>query len=176
PVHIVFLLLFIDPACSIIFEAEKEEKNTMTRPPRKIDEPFFGSRKIWFSCLQGAGILIMTLAVYLLALYQGYDAKEVRAMVFITLIVSNIAVILTNRSWTQHIFKIIITPNKAVLWVVGGAIFFLTLILNVSFFLDLFQFHRPSWINIIICIVAGLATIVWFEIYKMIKLRRHVAL
>jgi P-type Ca2+ transporter type 2C len=176
PVHIVFLELIIDPACSIIFEAENEEKNIMSRSPKRIDDPFFGSKKIWFSCLQGVGILLVTLAVYFLALNQGYDAKEVRAMAFITLIVSNIAVILTNRSWTDNIFKIIVTPNKAVLWVVGGAVFFLALILNIPFFLDLFQFSKPTLINVIICIFAGLSTIIWFEIYKKIKLRNHVSL
>ena len=174
PVHIVFLELIIDPACSIIFEAEKEEKNTMGRPPKGINEPFFGIGKILFSCLQGLGILIITMVVYLLALNQGYEAKEVRAMAFITLIVSNIAVILTNRSWTDNIFKIIATPNKAVLYVVGGAVFFLVLILNISFFLDLFQFQKPTLINVLLCILAGITTIVWFEIYKLIKLRRQV--
>ena len=176
PVHIVFLELIIDPACSIIFEAEKEEINVMNRPPKKIDEPFFGGKKILFSCLQGVGILIITLTVYLLGLHLGYEAEEVRAMAFTTLIVSNIAVILTNRSWTDNIFKIIATPNRAVLWVIGGAVFFLALILNIPFFLDLFQFQKLPLINVIICILAGLSTIVWFEIYKMIKLRKHVSL
>jgi Ca2+-transporting ATPase len=176
PVHIVFLELIIDPACSIIFEAEKEEKNAMNRPPRGIDEPFFGRKKILFSCLQGVGILIMTLAIYFIGLHLGHDAKEVRAMAFTTLIVSNIAVILTNRSWTDNIFKIIATPNKAVLWVVGGAIFFMLLILNIPFFLNLFQFQKLTLINIAISILAGLTTIVWFEIYKMVKLRKHVSL
>jgi Ca2+-transporting ATPase len=176
PVHIVFLELIIDPACSIIFEAEKEEINVMNRPPKRIDEPFFGAKKILFSCLQGAGILIITLTVYLVGLLLGYEANEVRAMAFTTLIVSNIAVILTNRSWTDNIFKIIATPNKAVLWVVGGAIFFLALILNIPFFLDLFQFQKLTLINIVICSIAGLTTIVWFEIYKMVKLRKHVSL
>lgn len=176
PVHIVFLELIIDPACSIIFEAEKEELNVMSRPPKKIDEPFFGSKKIIFSCLQGLGILIITLTVYFLGIYIGYEAKEVRAMTFTTLIVSNIAVILTNRSWINNIFKIIITPNKAVLWVVGGAIFFLTLILNIPFFLDLFQFERLTFINILVCTLAGLSSIIWFEIYKLFKARKHVSL
>ncbi len=176
PVHIVFLELIIDPACSIIFEAEKAEKNVMSRPPKQIDEPFFGMKKILFSCLQGLGILIITLAVYLLGLHFGYEAKEVRAMTFITLIVSNIAVILTNRSWTDNIFKIIATPNKAVLWVTGGAIFFLGLILNIPFFLDLFQFQSPGLVNILICALTGLTTIVWFEIYKLVKLRKQVPL
>ena len=176
PVHIVFLELIIDPACSIIFEAEKEEKNSMNRPPRKIDEPFFGRKKIMFSCFQGVGILIITLTIYFVGLHLGYKANEVRAMTFITLIVSNIAIILTNRSWTDNIFKIIATPNKAVIWVVGGAIFFLTLILNIPFFLNLFQFQKITFINTVICSISGLTSIVWFEIYKMFKLRKHVAL
>lgn len=176
PVHIVFLELIIDPACSIIFEAEKEEKNIMSRPPKRIDEPFFGVSKILFTCLQGVGILIITLTVYLIGLHFGYSEKEVRAMAFTTLIVSNIAVILTNRSWTDNIFRIIASPNKAVLWVVGGAIFFLALILNIKFFLDLFQFQKLTIINIVICVCAGISTIVWFEIYKLFKLKRHVSL
>jgi len=176
PVHIVFLELIIDPACSIIFEAEKEEANVMNRPPKRLDEPFFGGRKILFSCLQGVGILAVTVAIYFVSLYLNFDIKEVRAMAFTTLIISNIAVILTNRSWTDNIFKIITTPNKAVLWVVGGAVFFLALILNIPFFLDLFQFNRLSPINIVICCVAGLTTIIWFEIYKLVKLKKHVSL
>ena len=176
PVHIVFLELIIDPACSIIFEAEKAEKNVMHRPPKKINEPFFGAKKILFSCLQGVGILIVTLAVYFFGLHFDYSEKEVRAMAFITLIVSNIAVILTNRSWTDNIFKIIVTPNKSVLWVVGGAIVFLGMILNIPFFLELFQFEKISLINIAICGSAGLTTIIWFEIYKLFKLKKHIRL
>jgi Ca2+-transporting ATPase len=34
PVHIVFLELIIDPACSLVFEAETEEADVMKRPPR----------------------------------------------------------------------------------------------------------------------------------------------
>ena len=174
PVHIVFLELIIDPACSIVFEAEKEEINAMNRPPKRMDEPFFGGKKIFFSCMQGVGILITNLAVYFAGIHLGYGDEEVRAMTFTTLIVSNIAVILTNRSWTDNIFRIMLTPNKAVLWVVGGAVFFLALILNIPFFLDLFQFHKITLMNIIICIIVGSTTIIWFEIYKLVKLKNHM--
>ena len=34
PVHIVFLELIIDPACSVVFEAEGEEADVMRRRPR----------------------------------------------------------------------------------------------------------------------------------------------
>ena len=172
PVHIVFMELIIDPACSIIFEAEKEEENVMSRPPKKLNEPFFGAKKILFSCLQGVGILLVTLSVYLVGLYYSFEPNQIRAMAFSTLIVSNIAVILTNLSWIDNIFKIIATPNKAVLWVVGGAIFFLTLILNVSFFLELFQFDKLTLVQVIICVLAGMSTVIWFEVYKLLKLKK----
>ena len=169
PVHIVFLELIIDPACSIIFEAEREEKNVMSRPPKDINEPFFGAKKILLSCSQGIGILFICLLVYLVGLKMGYSASGVRTLTFVTLIVSNIAVILSNRSWTSNIFTILFTPNKAVKWVVGGAVFFLMLILNIPFLLELFQFERIGWFELFICTAAGFSSIVWFEVYKQIK-------
>jgi Ca2+-transporting ATPase len=169
PVHIVFLELIIDPACSIIFEAEKEEKNVMSRPPKDINEPFFGAKKILLSCSQGIGILFICLLVYLVGLKMGYSASGVRTLTFVTLIVSNIAVILSNRSWTSNIFTILFTPNKAVKWVVGGAVFFLILILNIPFLLELFQFERIGWFELLICTAAGFSSIVWFEVYKQIR-------
>jgi len=169
PVHIVFLELIIDPACSIIFEAEKEEKNVMSRPPKEIDEPFFGAKKILLSCSQGIGILLICLLIYFVSLNMDYPEKEARTFTFVTLIVSNIAVILSNRSWTTGIFTILFTPNKAVKWVVGGAVVFLLLILNIPFLLDLFQFEKISYIELLVCTLAGFSSIVWFEIYKLMR-------
>jgi Ca2+-transporting ATPase len=168
PVHIVFLELIIDPACSIIFEAEKEEKNVMSRPPKDINEPFFGAKKIFLSCMQGVGILLMTLLVYFIGLNMGYEEKAIRALTFVTLIASNIAVIISNRSWTTSFFRLLFIKNGTVKWVVGGAIFFLILILNVPFLINLFQFERISLIEAIVCAAAGLLSITWFEIYKQI--------
>lgn len=171
PVHIVFMELIIDPACSIIFEAEKEEANVMSRPPAKFDEPFFGGRKILFSCLQGVGVLIIVMAIYGLGLYQGYSEKEVRTFCFITLISSNIAVILSNRSWTRNIFQILITPNPTVKWVVGGAILFLALVLNIPFLTGIFLFEKVDLLEISICAAAGFLSITGFEIFKLVANR-----
>ncbi len=166
PVHIVFLELIIDPACSVIFEAEKAEKNVMSRPPRSADEPFFGLNKILLSCSQGISVLVSTLAVFFVGQSLGYNDGAVRAMSFVTLIASNIAIILSNRSWSENIFRILATPNKTVKWVVGGAAFFLILILNIPFLQDLFQFEHISVIEALICVAAGLISITWFELYK----------
>ena len=167
PVHIVFMELIIDPACSIIFEAEKAEANVMYRPPAKIDEPFFGGRKIFLSCMQGIGVLAIVLAVYGLGLYFGYSEKEVRTFSFITLISSNIAVILSNRSWTRNIFQILLTPNPTVKWIVGGAMLFLTLVLNIPFLTEIFLFEKVDLLELSLCVTAGLMSITGFELYKL---------
>ncbi len=166
PVHIVFLELIIDPACSIIFEAEKAEAEVMHRPPAKIDEPFFGGRKILFSCLQGVSVLIIVLAVYGVGLYLGYATNEVRTFAFITLISANIAVILSNRSWTRNIFQILASPNPTVKWVVGGALVFLALVLNVPFLREVFLFSPADPLEIGICVACGFLSITGFELYK----------
>ncbi|MEG2321431.1 MAG: cation-translocating P-type ATPase [Bacteroidales bacterium] len=166
PVHVVFMELIIDPACSIIFEAEGAEKNVMSRPPRKIDEPFFGAKKMLIGCFQGVWILIATLAIYFTTLELGYKTGEVRAMTFVALIVANIFTILTNRSWHESIFTILKTSNPTVKWVAGGAILFIILILNIHFLLNLFQFSPITIIEIIISAAIGMSTIIWFELYK----------
>ncbi|MHC1707172.1 MAG: cation-translocating P-type ATPase [Bacteroidales bacterium] len=172
PVHIVFMELIIDPACTLIFEAEKEEPDIMNRKPRALGEKFFGGKKILLSCLQGIGILLVVLAIYLLGINFGYDEQKVRALTFTTLIVANIAVILTNRSWTRNIFQILLNPNYAVKWVVGGAILLLGLILNIPFLLELFQFKPIGFFDILLCTLAGLLTITWFELFKYFKYQK----
>lgn len=174
PVHIVFLELIIDPACSIIFEAEKEEPGMMNRPPKAIEEPFFGARKILLSCSQGLGILAVTLLIYFAGLRMGYLEKEVRTLTFVSLIASNIAVILSNRSWTSSIFRIIITPNKSVKWVVGGAVMFLVLILTIPFLTDLFQFEKISFTEAVASAFAGFLSITGFEFYKYFSRARRL--
>ena len=174
PVHVVFLELIIDPACSVIFEAEQAEKNAMSCPPRKINEAFFGRKKIIISCLQGMCILIATLGVYFVTLKMNYEIGQVKAMTFTTLIFANIATILTNRSWESSIFTILRTPNKTVKWVVGGATLFILIVLTIPFLQRLFQFTPVSILEIAIAFAIGIGTMMWFEIYKHFWLKKQV--
>ncbi|HET6371636.1 MAG TPA: HAD-IC family P-type ATPase, partial [Nitrospiria bacterium] len=103
PVHIAFLQFIIDPACSIAFEAEPEEDDVMARPPRDPKEPLFGRRLLGISLLQGISVLVITLAVFLIALSRGQGEVEARALTFTTLIVANLGLIFTNRSWSRPI-------------------------------------------------------------------------
>jgi Ca2+-transporting ATPase len=112
-------------------------------------------------------VLIIALVIYGLGLHRGYSEKEVRAFCFIALTTSNIAIILSNRSWTRNIFQILMTPNPTVKWVVGGAVLFLALVLNIPFLTEIFLFERVDLLEISICAAAGLLSITGFEIYKL---------
>jgi Ca2+-transporting ATPase len=172
PVHILFLELIIDPACSTIFEAEPEEANVMQRPPRHPKAPLFDRRMIAVSVLQGAVVLGVVLAMYGGLLTAGQSAGEARALAYTTLIVANLALILTNRSWTRTILQTLRTPNAALWWVLGGTTIFLGLVLYVPFLRNLFQFDYVPPLSLIPCLVAGIFSVLWFEILKIMLARR----
>jgi Ca2+-transporting ATPase len=168
PIHVVFLELIIDPACSVIFEAENAEPNVMNRPPRNPKERLFNIRSLFLSIVQGFSVLAFVLGVFVIARRDGLTDNDSRALAFVTLVISNICLILTNRSWTRTIFSMFKEPNSALWWVVSGATIFLGLALGVPFLRNLFHFdifHLRDWI---LCLIAGIGSILWFEILKVI--------
>jgi len=166
PVHIVFLELIIDPACSIVFEAEKEEKNVMTRPPRHKEEGLFSKKTLGLSLLQGFVVLSVVLMVYANALGKGFGEAEVRTLTFTTIVIANLCLILTNRSWSETIVTTLRTPNKAMVWVFAGTLVCLILVLSVPVLQALFRFGSVSFVDLIACAGAGVVSVVWFECYK----------
>ncbi len=169
PVHVVFLELIIDPACSVAFEAEPEEERVMSRTPRDPGKPIFGRRTIGISLLQGVSVLVIVLAVFAVALYRGQGESEARALTYTTLIIANLGLILTNRSWSRTILETMSTPNPALWWVVGGALAFLAMVLYVPILRELFGFGYLHFIDIAICFMAGITSILWFEGLKIVN-------
>ena len=169
PVHVAFLELIIDPACSIVFEAEEEEPDIMQRPPRPATEHLFNKRMVIMSLLQGAGVLVILLAIFAIALHRGQGEQDARAITFTALVIANVALIAANRSWSRTIFAILRTRNPAMWWVAGSAFVFLALVLYVPFLKDLFHFNTLHPSDIGLCIGAGATTMVWFEILKAVQ-------
>ena len=172
PVHIAFLHLIIDPACSVVFEAEPEEADVMNRPPRNSNEPLFGKRTWSMSLLQGMGVLVILVSLYGFALYRGQADSEARALAFTTLIIANLGLILINRSWSDTVLTTIRAPNAALWWVVGGAVVFLGLVLYVPVLRELFRFAKLHWTDLGVCLLAGAVSITWFELFKLVGRRR----
>lgn len=171
PVHVVFLELIVDPACSVAFEAEPEEADVMRRPPRDPMKPLFSRYTIGLSLLQGLSVLSVVIAVYAVSLYRGQGEAGARALTYTTLIIANLGLILTNRSWSRTILETMSTPNPALWLVVGGALTFLAMVLYVPFLRELFGFAYLHFIDIAICFMAGVASILWFEGLKIVNRR-----
>jgi P-type Ca2+ transporter type 2C len=169
PVHVLFLELVIDPACSVVFEAEPEEADVMSRPPRSPHEPLFGRRILGLGLLQGGSVLLIVLAVFLVALYGWHNELDAKAVCFTTLVVANLGLIFANRSWSRTIVGTLRTPNPALWWVFGGTLFFLGLVLYVPLLRDLFHFSTLHPDDLALCLASGLVSILWFEGLKMLK-------
>jgi Ca2+-transporting ATPase len=175
PVHIVFMELIIDPACSIVFEAEAEERDIMRRPPRRVTEPIFGRLTVLTSVLQGVVVLAIVVAVFSIARSLGHGENEARALTFTTLVIANLGLIFTNRSWSRTLIDTLRSPNAASWWSAGGAVGFLALVLYVPFLRDLFRFDALHAIDLVICLAAGAASVIWFEAFKAINVLRRRA-
>jgi P-type Ca2+ transporter type 2C len=171
PVHIVFLELIIDPACSVVFEAEPAESDLMRRAPRSPKERLFSVRSLMASTIQGLAAFGVMMAVYGAALWLGQSVAEARTLSFITLIVSNLCLILTNRSRTRSVFSTLAVPNPALAWVVGGALLFLCLVITVPGLRGLFHFAPMHLLDIVISLGAGLVSVAVFELAKLASLR-----
>ncbi|MGC9023177.1 MAG: HAD-IC family P-type ATPase, partial [Dissulfurimicrobium sp.] len=167
PAHIVFLELIIDPTCSIVFEAEQEEMDIMDRPPRPVNEPLFDINYIIISIFQGLGILVAIGLVYWAALYLDKDVGVVRALAFATLIMADIGLTLTNRSWKRTIPETLKTWNSTLSIVICGIVIFLGLILYVPFLRETFHFGILHLDDLAFCFTAAFISILWFEICKL---------
>jgi len=169
PVHIAFLHLIIDPACSIVLEAEPAEPSVMQRPPRNSKEPLFGRKTIGLALLQGLGILAIVLVIFVITLYRGQGELDARALTFTTLILANLVLILSERSSSRLSLKVLQSPNAALWWVIGGGLGFLALVLYVPFLRHLFSFSSLHPIDLAICLAGGSISLLWFEALKFLN-------
>lgn len=173
PVHIAFLELIIDPACSVVFEAEAEEADVMRRPPRDPSKPMFDRKAIGLAVLQGQSVLLIVAVVFYIDMFiVGHGQLEARALAFTTLVVANLGLILTNRSWSRTIPQTLRTPNPALWWILGGTLALLGTVLYSPVLRNLFHFQRLHGPDLAICLAAGVLSILWFEGLKMANGRR----
>ncbi len=169
PVHIVFLEFIIDPACSVVFEAEPESADIMQHPPRNPNAPGLSWRLFLISAAQGLSVLVIVFTIFAIDFNLYHNPAEARALAFTTLVVANLALIFANRSWTRTIFATLRMPNPTLWWMVGGAVTVLALSLFVPFLRTLFQFAPLHVQDLLLTVAAGVASILWFEALKVIR-------
>jgi P-type Ca2+ transporter type 2C len=175
PVHVVFLELIIDPACSVVFEMEPDEKDIMLRKPRKLNDPLFDRHMVFSGLVQGLGVLAIVAGIYIYSLTQGLGENAARTLAFSSMVIANLGLIFTNRSWTRSILATLQTPNRALWWVTGAALAFLTLSLFVPFLQGLFRFASIQPWELGLCLVSSFISILISESVKLPFFRRLFA-
>jgi Ca2+-transporting ATPase len=175
PVHVLFLELIIDPACSIVFEAENEEKNVMHRPPRNPKEKIFNKKTVIFSALQGIIALAIVLFVFYYKISSGASEDVARAIGFSTLILANLCLILTNRSWSLNMFETFKDKNPYLWFIIAGAVVVLVLALNIPFLQGVFKFGQLTIFDFALALFAAGLSVSWFEIIKFLSKKKWIA-
>lgn len=166
PIHIIFLELIMGPTCSIFFEREPVEESIMVLPPRRRSISLFEQDELLISIVQGLVITAGVLWLYNFTMNNNASINYTRTMVFTTLIISNIFLTFTNRSFTQNIFKTIRYKNKLAPWVLLTSALFLTAILLVPSVQLIFGLTSITFADFFLCTGIAFIAVVWFEIYK----------
>ncbi|EPR69869.1 cation-translocating P-type ATPase [Cyclobacterium qasimii] len=167
PVHIIFLELVMGPTCSIIFENEPMEKNTMSQKPRPFSSTFFNWKELTTSTLQGLVITAGTLFIYQCSVYQGLGEAHTRTMVFIVLITANVFLTLVNRSFYYSIFTTLRYKNNLILLIISITVTLTALLLFVSPLTAFFQFAQVDAFQLLISIATGFIAVIWYEFVKI---------
>ncbi len=166
PLHIAFLEMVIDPVCSIVFEAEGEEADTMRRPPRHPSAPLFTASFVVWSLLQGTLVLALVAGLFVMALRQGLPEPDARSLAFAALVATNLGLVLVNRSLGASIFAALARPNAALWWVVAATATILAGVLLFPPARELFHFGPLHGDDIAVALASGLASLLLLELAK----------
>ncbi len=149
PLHIAFLELVIDPACSIVFEAEEGAIDLMEQPPRRTTESLLSTTHVLLSLLQGMVITVTVVGLYAWLAGHPTHAAAASTAAFVVLVAANAVLILPSRN-NQTRWRSLwqgLTPVS--LWVLGGTLVALTSITTVPWLAHAFGFvplSLPKWL------------------------------
>jgi Ca2+-transporting ATPase len=167
PVHIVFMEFVIDPACSVVFEAEREAEDVMRRPPRRANRPLFDRRSLLLAAAQGLLVLAATACLYGGLLAAGAAEGVARATGFACVVFGNLALILANRSRTRCVWTTWRWPNVALRWVFAATLGGLVAVLTVPWLRALFRFDPVGLPELALAAAAAGVALVLAEACKL---------
>lgn len=173
PVHIIFLELIMGPTCSVFFEREPVEGTIMQQVPRNRNSGIFTGEEILISAVQGLIISAGILSLYYFFMQAGAGAEKIRTIVFTTLIFSNVLLTFVNRSFTATIFRTIRYKNNLAPVILIISVVFLAALHFIPAVRTLFQLTPISSGDFLLCLGVALASVLWFEVYKIALMKSH---
>lgn len=166
PVHVIFLELIMGPMCSIVYENEPAEKNSMKQPPRQLGSTFLSLKEMGISIIQGIVIAMGILFVYQFTVQNGGNEPLTRTMVFTTLVFSNVILSLVNRSFYYSVLTSLQNKNNMMVYANSLTLLLLALILYVAPVADFFKVLPLQIEEIGICLAVSSVSVLWIEVWK----------
>jgi Ca2+-transporting ATPase len=159
PVHIVFLELIIDPACTVVFEAEREESGVMGRQPRRLSDSLFGARSLVVGLIQG-GVELAVDLVLIFGILPIYGEQVTRSAVFTSMVLCNLGLILISRAGKRSLIETLCIPNGPHVWVTIGSLGLLAMALFIPWLQKLFMFASIPLEVLGLSIIASVTSLV----------------
>jgi Ca2+-transporting ATPase len=171
PMHIAFLELVIDPACSIVFEAEQGQTGLMNQPPRPRNERLVSGRHLLLAILQGLGSTLVVIMLYQWALAEG--EATARALAFITLVSANAALVFSSRAPRPGFLSAFRGVPRIGLMVLAATLASLLAAVALPDLAAAFRFATPSLTQGLLALGAGLSCLALFEAAKFLMIPRR---
>lgn len=173
PVHVIFLELIMGPTCSIVYENEPIEPNTMSKPPRLANESFLKFKDLSLSIIQGLVITSGLLFAYQCSLSGNPNEAYTRTIVFTTLVLSNVLLTLVNRSFYFSIITSLRYYNSLLNFMLGLTLLLLVGLIYLPGISDFFGLISLSAIDWAMASLIAFCSVMWFEVYKWIRRRNR---
>jgi P-type Ca2+ transporter type 2C len=149
PLHVVFLELIIDPACSIALEREPAVSDVMRQPPRSINARLLNFSLLWGSFFRGFVAFVSVALIYAYCDALSLPTKQQAALSFTALVGSSIGLILIHRSGA-NLIEAIMQPNRVLWTVIIAALASIMTITSVLAVAEQFSFlPAPMYLSIL---------------------------
>ncbi len=169
PIHIIFLELIMGPTCSVVYENEPMEKNTMIQKPRPFTTTFFNWKELSTSIIQGLAITAGTLFMYQFSVHEGFNEATTRTMVFLTLVTSNVCLTFENRSFYYSALTTLKYKNNLVFIITGATIAITGMLLYIKPLTGFFALQQLQVRQLSIAVGVGCIAVLWYELVKAWK-------
>ncbi|HEV2621785.1 MAG TPA: cation-translocating P-type ATPase [Frateuria sp.] len=162
PAHIVLLQLVIDPACSLVFEAEPEAPDIMQRPPRPSSASPFAPAKLAYALGQGGGLAIILVCGCGIVLSLGWSAAAARTVMFVGLAACLLLLVLVHRQ--RHATAAPGQGNRWWLVMVAGLTAMLVVVLGIPPVRGLLALATPGPATAAATALVVLALLCWLAL------------
>ena len=115
-----------------------------------------------------AGVLLL----YYIFMQHGHSIELTRAAVFNTIILSNIFLTFSSRSFTATVVETFRYKNSLAPFVFLFSAVFLILLNFSSFIMELFQVQQLTARQFGHCLIVAVVSVFWFEVYKLVKRKK----